>query len=128
MRAFQQKYKKKTNILNSPVVWVILLILTFLILVSALKRYSIAREMSERRVEIDQEITALEERRDNLKAEVKYISSERGMEAEMRKQFDIARAGEQVVIVLDDKETELEGASSSEDEVLDEKRPWYKFW
>jgi len=126
MHPFKQKYKK-TNLINHPVTWVILLILTLLILISALKRYSIAREMSERREEIDQEIVALEERRDSLEDEVKYISSERGKEAEMRRQFDMARKGEKVVIVLDEKEEkEVEEATTTEEEK--EKRPWYKFW
>lgn len=127
MIQFRQKYKKKINIINRPITWIILVIISLFILVSALKRYSIALEMSERREEIDKDISSLEERRDSLKAEVNYISSERGRESELRKQFDMARKGEKVVIVLDDEKDEHE-EEKIEEEVEVEKRPWYKFW
>jgi hypothetical protein len=70
-------------------------------------------------------MTDLKERQETLGAEVKYLSSERGKEAEMRREFDIAREGEQVVIILDDEvATTVKPMSTS----TSENRPWYKFW
>jgi cell division protein FtsB len=58
--------------------------------------------MAERRVAAEREVAELEARQAVLKEQVEYITSERGIEAEMRRQFDIAREGEQVVIILDE--------------------------
>ena len=58
--------------------------------------------------------------------EVEYLSSERGVEAEMRRQFDIVREGEQVVIILDDDKSTTTPTTTLPAE--EESRPWYKFW
>ena len=85
----------------------VILIITLFILFSAYNRYLIARDMAERRFAVEAEIHALEERRQKLDEEVKYLSNERGVEAEMRRQFDITREGEQLVILLDENEKRL---------------------
>ena len=66
------------------------------------KRYAIARDMADRRAAAEREVAELEVRRAALEEQVQYITSERGIEAEMRRQFDIAREGERVVIILDE--------------------------
>jgi cell division protein FtsB len=58
--------------------------------------------MADRRAAAEAAVAELEARREALAAQVAYITSERGQEAEMRRQFDIAREGEQVVIILDE--------------------------
>ena len=104
----------------------VLLGAAFLVLISAYNRYLIALDMAERRAVVESEITSLEERRESLEAEVKYLSNERGIEAEMRRQFDIAREGEQVVIILED-EIKAEGETVDGADSVTE-RPWYRFW
>ncbi len=69
---------------------------------SAYGRYSIAVEMTARQEAAQRELAELELRRAALIEEVEYITSERGIEAEMRRQFDVAREGEQVVIIIDE--------------------------
>ncbi len=69
---------------------------------SAYGRYTIAIEMATRKETIERELAELEARRSSLAEEVAYITSERGIEAEMRRQFDVAREGEQVVIIIDE--------------------------
>jgi len=125
MLDFQQKRKLRT-VFTSKVTQVVILLLAFFILMSAYNRFLIAREMAERRILIESEIEALENRREALTTEVKYLSNERGIESEMRKQFDVAQPGEQVVIILenDDNNTiKVEEKASSTP-----KRAWYKFW
>lgn len=121
---FHQK-RKLRSIFGSRLTQGIVLILAAFILVSAYNRYLIARDMAERRAAVESEIATLEERRETLDTQVQYLSNERGIESEMRRQFDIAREGEQVVIILEDeKSQELEvTATSSKKE-----RAWYRFW
>jgi len=122
---FQQKRKMRT-IFTSRITQGVLLFFSVLIFFQAFERYQIARDMAERRLSIEQEIAVLEERRDSLETNVKYISSPRGIEAEMRRQFDIARDGEQVVIILDEEKPTTTGFPENEEKEVS--RPWYKFW
>ena len=112
------------TVFGSRVTQGILLLLAFFVLLSAYNRYLIAREMAERREAVESEISALESRKASMEAEVKYLSNERGIEAEMRRQFDIARDGEQVVIILDDETA----ATAPTATATTTKRAWYKFW
>ncbi len=123
---FHQKRKLKAA-LQSRVTWVIILIAAFFMMLSAYDRYLIAREMSERRLEVEHEVEALRERKMELEADVEYLSHDRGIEAEMRRQFDIAREGEQVVIIVEDEALpeETTGTATATSSPV---RPWYRFW
>lgn len=123
---FRQKRKIK-NIMSSRITQTILLLVTFFVLLSTYSRYLIARDMSDRRTAAEAEIGSLRDRQINLEQEVKYLTNERGIEAEMRRKFDIVREGEKLVIILDD-ESSTESHTNIETEVKPEKRPWYRFW
>jgi cell division protein FtsB len=122
---FHQKRKMRT-IFGSRLTQGVLLIVSLFVLVSAYNRYLIALEMAERREAVESEIQALQERRTTLESEVKYLSNERGMESELRKQFDVARKGEQVVIILDEKEKPDVGSEATTTATTT--RAWYRFW
>ncbi len=121
---FHQKRKIK-SFLGSRITQVIILVLAIFVFISAYNRYLIAREMAERRSAVESEIKSLEERRINLESEVKYLSNERGIESEMRRQFDVAREGEQVVIIVDDKKENVDTQIAPEATTT---RAWYRFW
>ncbi len=122
---FHQKRKLRAAF-ESRITWTILLILSGFMIVSAYDRYQIARDMADRRLSVEAEKERLVERKAELEADVEYLSNERGIEAEMRRQFDVAREGEQVVIIVEDENkatttTPLPTSAPSE-------RPWYRFW
>jgi cell division protein FtsB len=121
---FQQKRKIKSW-LGSRITQGFFLVLAILVLMSAFNRYLIAADMAERRATVEAEVKDLEERRKSLEAEVNYLNDERGIEAEMRRQFDIAREGEQVVVILED-ENEIVNTTTTASTT--EGRPWYRFW
>lgn len=120
---FQQKRKLKSWY-GSRVTQGVVFVVAILILLSAVNRYLIAADMADRRAAVEAEIHTLEARRNSLETEVQYLSNERGMEAEMRRQFDVAREGEQVVIILEDEPV----PPVSVEEVPPAPRPWYRFW
>lgn len=101
MLSFSQK-RQLRRIANSRLMHGVLLLVCIFTAHSAYGRYAIARDMAERRAAAEREVAELETRRAALKEQVQYITSERGIEAEMRRQFDIAREGERVVIILDE--------------------------
>ncbi len=123
---FHQKRKLRAAF-ESRITWTILLVLSGLMIVSAYDRYQIARDMAERRFEAELEQGRLLERRRELQADVEYLSNERGIEAEMRRQFDVAREGEQVVIIVEDEATVNPIATTTPADTETE-RPWYRFW
>lgn len=123
MFSFEQK-RKLRSVLDTWWLWALLFLVAAALVVGAYDRYVIARDMAERRIEVEQELLEIERRRSELETEVQYLTNERGIEAEMRRQFDIARPGEQVVIILDD-----DPATTTLTTVEElPKRPWYHFW
>lgn len=122
-----QFYQKRTlrGWLYSPVSLGLLALFILFMISVVYQRYTIEQEMVGRRVEAEEHLKTLEARRTELEKKVEYLNNERGIEAEMRRNFDVARPGEQVVIILDDeKKPEIEPLSKTAVEV----EPWYKFW
>ncbi|MBY0537913.1 septum formation initiator family protein [Patescibacteria group bacterium] len=121
-----QFYQKRSlrGWLHSPIALVILGIIILFMMSVVYQRYTIEQEMVARREEAEAHLQELEDRRADLEKKVEYLSNERGIEAEMRRNFDVARPGEQVVIILDEeKKPEIEPLpQTTKDE------PWYKFW
>lgn len=106
MLDFYQKRKLRT-IFNSRITQVGLVFVFGFLALNAFERYTVTATMAERRDTVEQTAAALQARRDALEAEVQYLQDERGIEAEMRRQFDVALPGEEVVVILED-EPELE--------------------
>lgn len=109
---------------ESRIVWVVLLVLATFVSISTFERYTIAKDMAGDRAEAEAELEALKKRHNELEAEVKYLSNERGIEAEMRRQFDVARDGEKVVVIVEAEKDEATSTSTT----TPAKRPWYRFW
>lgn len=94
---------------------------------SVITRLQVEREMAARRAAAEAEYQALVERHRALESDVEYLKDERSVEAEMRKHFDIARAGESVIILLDDTDavatSSVQRATSTANTY-----PWWQFW
>jgi len=102
MLNFYQKRSWRT-ILYSPIALTFLVMISLYLAFVTYNRYVIEREMSSRQLDAENELKTLEQRRDTLQKKVDYLSNDRGIEAEMRRNFDVAREGEKVVIILDDE-------------------------
>ena len=92
---------------------------------SVYERYTIEHDMAGRRVAAETELEALTERKSSLKADVEYLEGERGIEEEIRSNFDVARAGEQVVILVGEEPI---ATSTPQPAIEPVKVPWWKFW
>lgn len=123
---FHQKRKIRA-IVNSRFTQGIILLLALWVGWSAYVRYDIAMEMSQRRAVAEQQAAALEARREALAEQVEYLSGERGVEAEMRRQFDVALPGEQVVVIVEEETDEPEVLPLSVSTTT-EPQKWYQFW
>jgi hypothetical protein len=121
---FYQKRKLKT-VITSRYTQAIILVLTCLVAWSAFVRFQIATEMAERRERLETERTELEIHKNVMQDRVDYLSDERGIEAEMRRQFDVAKEGEQVVVIVEPV-AEPEVLPLASTTKVD--KAWYQFW
>lgn len=119
---FGRKKALTDYLFNKGVIFILVVIVIFLVM-SVYERYTIEREMAARRATTEAEFATLEARREQLESKVEYLSGERGIEEEVRKNFDVAKDGEQVVILLGDG-----AAAPDEEAVIPVESPWYLFW
>lgn len=115
------------GLLRSPLALIILVLICLFMARVVYDRYTIANEMATREAESKAQLQALEDRKAKLQEKVEYLSNDRGIEAEMRRNFDVARDGEQVVIILDKKEEESK-IEPLDTMVASDDAPWYYFW
>jgi cell division protein FtsB len=123
---FYQK-RKLRGFVNSPLTKGVLLVLVLLMAVSAFQRFQIAREMHDRRQEAETDVEELRQQKSELEGKVKYLSDERGIEAEMRRQFDVALPDEQVVVIVDSNENTASKPTTTPSDG-DSNPAWYQFW
>ncbi len=88
------------------------------------ERYVAEREVAERRQAVELELAALAIRKAELEGQVEYMAKERGIEEEIRSNFDVAREGEQVAILVG----EAPAVETEESETETKKYPWWQFW
>lgn len=87
--------------MNSYITAGVLLALCVGLSFSVYDRYVIEQEVSSRLSEREAEREEIVSRKNSLEEKVKYLSGESGVEAEIRKHFDVAKAGEQVVVLVE---------------------------
>lgn len=80
----------------------VLLVLGLLIVLAAWalwERVVVEREMAARRATIEAKRSEILARQTELESRVLYLEDKRGVEAEIRQHFDVAREGEKVIIL-----------------------------
>lgn len=99
---FHEK-RKIRSILYSKLVIFTIFLLAILLSLSVYNRYEVANEMRTKLDSKRSELNELEIRAQTLESKVQYLENERGVEEELRNRFDVAKEGEQVIILLDSK-------------------------
>jgi cell division protein FtsB len=122
---FYQRRKLKTA-LSAPLTRIILAVLVILMAYSAYTRYQIAKGVEVRRREVEVDVERLRHQKEGLEKQVRYLSDDRGIEAEMRRQFDVALQNERVVVIVDPEKDETNAATTTYQESDDP--AWYEFW
>jgi cell division protein FtsB len=120
---FGKQNSYKAYLYSRPVI-VVLLVLVALLSRSVYERLGVERDMSDRRARAEAELERLQDRKVEIEDRVEYLEGERGIEEEIRKNFDVAREGEQVIILTGEEKKK----SITTDEEKIDKSPWYQFW
>lgn len=130
---FHEKRKIKSFLYSKPVIFGLFFI-AIVMSITVYDRYVVAKEMEGKLEAKRAELEHLKQRAEVLDAKVKYLEDERGIEEELRNRFDVARQGEQVVVLIDPKKTESKEASTvpnKEESEHDEEKSFFsflKFW
>jgi cell division protein FtsB len=116
-----------TDIIFSKITLLLLVIVIVYLATSTYERFNVERKMHDRRIEAEEKHKQLLERKQVLKDKVDYLKGESGIESEIRSHFDVAKDGEQVVIIVED-EAESQVNTDTNSSEAETKSPWYKFW
>ena len=111
----------------SKITLIFMLIMIVYLANSTYERYKVERTMNNRLIEVEEKHKELLERKQVLEDRVNYLKGESGIESEIRDHFDVAKAGEQVVIIVEDEPASPVNTSANFKE-NENKSPWYKFW
>lgn len=127
---FHEK-RKIRNIIYSKISILAVVLLTVWLSFSVVERFSVEREMAEKKERKIDELAELQKRAALLESKVDHLENDRGIEEELRSRFDVAKEGEKVVIILDDgRGTDTDVAAAKEEEIEERKTflDILKFW
>lgn len=120
MKEFQRKRKIKRFLYS----WFSIFLLAVLVFFTAKGAWGVFKKERESRKElslVSQEIADLESREVALRGDIERLRTPEGMDAEIRKQFQVAKPGERMVVVV-------EGGKNEKNEVLQTKSLISKFF
>ncbi|MBU6431341.1 MAG: septum formation initiator family protein [Patescibacteria group bacterium] len=101
MLEFQEK-KRLRNILYSKVTLFAIFILLIFVARATISVYYKQKASGENLAKVKEEAAGLEKRKKTLVSEIDRLSTDKGAEEEIRKKFLVGKAGEQVIVIVDD--------------------------
>ena len=101
MKDFQRKRKIRKR-LYSPLVLIVIFFLLILVGKATLGLYVKERESRKNLNRAEAELSALMLREERLRADIARLETPGGIEAEIREQFQVAKPGERMVVLVDD--------------------------
>jgi len=122
MLEFQEK-KKLRNILYSKVTLIAIFVILVFVARATFSVYYKQKVSGENLSKAREEITELEKREKMLNSEIDRLKTDKGTEEEIRKKFMVGKAGEQVIVIVDDNKTNKNGADASDEK----KSAWVRF-
>ena len=102
---FNRDNKKYRKIIFSTATLILLAILLLFLFKALWSAYNKEKLSSENLEKQRKELVRLNDRKKNLEQSVEYLKTDKGIEAEIRSKFRVAREGESLVVILDDDAT-----------------------
>ncbi len=115
--------KKKQRVLVKKIGIVVLLVLLVILIRGVWGGQSALKDAKERQSEQASEFAHLDERIAGLESQITHLGTKEGKQDELIETFPIKRPGEEVVILIENKEG---GAGFIEKK--EEKKSWWQFW
>lgn len=121
MSEFRKKRKTRRLIYSKVSLLIAFAILVFMSL-STFNIYKKYRESYENKKSAKQELENLEQRNRELSSRIERLRTERGLEEEIRKKFNVAKEGEGVVVIVPKFSTSSNENAKGEETLLDKLR------
>jgi cell division protein FtsB len=99
MAEFEER-KKFWHIFYSPLVFIILLAVFFLMIQAMWKVYSHERASMQDRERIENQLAVVSQRGEVLKKQVDVLQTQQGVDDEIRSKFNVTKAGEGVAVIV----------------------------
>ncbi len=96
---------KKKSWFYSPLMAIVLVVLVIWGIVSVVRAGLKQREAIKLRDESRKELSSLEQKQVDLNQKIEGLSTDQGLEAEVRQRYRVVKPGEQLVIVVDNKDS-----------------------
>jgi len=122
MRGFRQQKQHILRVFTLRIFTVVLLLALLALLKGGWNVYQKQREAYVHKINAEAKLDELVDRKRQLQAEVLHLKSNRGIEEEMRQQFEVAREGEGLIIIVDRPSPE------GEEGVVKGKEWWRPVW
>jgi cell division protein FtsB len=98
---------KKRSWFHSPMVAVFLILCCIWGIIAVIKAYAKQREAVSFRDQYRREAADLRQKEDDLGQKIQDLSTDRGIETEVRNRYRVSRPGEQLVVVVDNGHDEV---------------------
>lgn len=105
MLDFYEKRKIKRLLYSKPTI----IILGFIVIWLSFAVWSMYKKEHDtrlKRIEQREVLNELEDREGSLREEIERLSTERGVEEEVRSKFEVGKDGEEIIIIVDNPEAE----------------------
>lgn len=112
--------KKKRSWIYSPIITVVLVIGMIWSTRVVMGIYMKNREAVALKSQSSQELLQLKEKEAQLRGKIEFLSTDRGLEEEVRNRYRAVKPGEQLVIIVDDPE------STNQADQVENKKFWQK--
>ncbi len=100
IREYEQK-RKMRRILSSPLILALLAIVLLFLINGAWNIWQKDRESSAALQSAEERLARLKDRQAGFQSAIANLQTESGVEAEIRDKFDLAKAGEREVVIVD---------------------------
>lgn len=97
------KRKKKVKFWHSPIMLVLLFLLTIFLIYKIIGIYEKARETNIKKLEVLSEIEELTEREKGLSEDIAKMKTAEGIEDVIREKYQVAKEGEKMVIIVEEQ-------------------------
>ena len=105
MLGFHEK-RRLARLLSSKGTMLLLFVLIGGGVYAAVNAYYVQERATHKRTELEQELRQLETRALDLEHDIPYLEDPRGIEAELRRRYDVAKEGEEVIVLLEEEREE----------------------
>ncbi len=112
MRNFQDKHKWK-HILESKTVLALLFIIVLIFAWSVFGFWWKMSETSKNKKLAEEKVAELQKQKDKLTSDISELKTSEGVEANIRDKFGLAKDGEGLIVIVDDKKQDTDGQAST---------------